>query len=153
MLSENLSRKEIIEKYTQRIEPFFKYIPWLQKESGKKMDSIYSGQGIGEHSMTFPVYDPTLLSFVKQLARSEMMNRNYAYFYSWNQIKTVDDELKFIEKAGLYDIDALEAILSKYVLGGMTKGILWNQGMEYGVFLKILRRFKVVLDYWERPEE
>ena len=153
MLAENLSRREIVEKYTQRIEPFFKYIPWLEKVSDGKSASVYSGQGIGEHSMSFPVYDSTLMGFVKELAKSEMMNRNYAYLYSWNRMRTVDDELKFIEKASLYEIDVLEAILSKYTLGGMTKGLLWNQAIEYGVFLKVLLRFKVVLDYWDKPEE
>lgn len=153
MLAENLSRREIIGKYTQRIEPFFTYIPWLEKVSGAKVNSVFNEQGIGEHSMSFPVYDSTLLGFVKQLARSEMMNRNYAYLYSWNHLRTVEDELKFIEKAGLYEIDVLEAILSKYALGGMTKGMLWNQGIEYGVFLKVLLRFKAVLDYWDKPEE
>lgn len=153
MLAENLSRREIIEKYTQRIEPFFTYIPWLEKVSGAKVNSVFNEQGIGEHSMSFPVYDSTLLGFVKQLARSEMMNRNYAYLYSWNHMRTVEDELNFIEKAGLYEMDVLEAILSKYALGGMTKGMLWNQGIEYGVFLKVLLRFKTVLDYWDKPEE
>ena len=141
MLAENLSRREIVEKYTQRIEPFFKYIPWLEKVSGSKSASVYNGQGIGEHSMSFPVYDSTLMGFVKELAKSEMMNRNYAYLYSWNRMRTVDDELKFIDKASLYEIDVLEAILSKYTLGGMTKGLLWNQAVEYGVFLKVLLRF------------
>ena len=46
----------------------------------------------------------------------------------------------------------LEAILSKYALGGMTKGMLWNQAIEYSVFLNVLLRFKTVLDYWDKPE-
>jgi len=152
VLAENLSRREIVEKYTQRVEPFFRYIPWLEQVSGAKANSVYSGQGIGEHSMSFPVYDSTLLGFVKQLSQSEIMNRNYAYLYSWNRIRTVEDELRFIEKANLYEIDVLEAILSKYALGGMTKGMLWNQAVEYSVFLKVLLKFKEVLDYWDKPE-
>ncbi len=152
MLAENLPRREIVEKYTGRIEPFFTYIPWLEKVSGAKCNSIFADQGIGESSMSFPVYDSTLMSFVKQMARSEMMNKNYAYHYSWNKMTTVEDELRFIEKAGLYEIDVLEAILSKYTLGGMTKGMLWNQAIEHSIFLKILLKFKEVLDYWDKPE-
>lgn len=153
MLSENLSRREIVEKYTRLIEPFFVYIPWLEKVSGNRASSLYSNEGIGEHSMAFPVYDSTLLSFVKQLSQSEMMNRNYAYHYSWKHMKSVEDELRVIDQVTLYEVDVLEAILSRYALGGMTKGVLWSQAIEYGIFLKILLKFKEVLDYWEkRPE-
>lgn len=153
MLAENLSRREIIEKYTQLVEPLFVYIPWLEKVSGNRASSLYSGEGIGEHSISFPVYDSTLLGFVKQVSQSELMNRNYAYHYSWNHLKTVQDELRMIERVTLYEADALEAILSRYVLGGMTKGILWSQAIEYGIFLQILLKFKDILDYWEkRPE-
>lgn len=153
MLSENLSRREIVEKYTRLIEPFFVYIPWLEKVSGNRASSLYSNEGIGEHSMAFPVYDSTLLSFVKQLSQSELMNRNYAYHYSWKRMRSVKDELRVIDQVTLYEVDVLEAILSRYALGGMTKGVLWSQAIEYGIFLKILLKFKEVLDYWEkRPE-
>lgn len=154
MLAENLTRREIVEKYTRLVEPLFVYIPWLEKVSGNRTGSLYSSEGIGEHSMAFPVYDSTLLGFVKQVSRTEMMNHNYAYYYSWNHMKGVEDELRMIERVTLYEADVLEAILSRYVLGGMTKGILWNQAIEHGIFLKILLKFKEILDYWEkRPEE
>ena len=40
MLSNNLSRTEIIEKYTRLAEPFFSYIPWLEKVSGSRVGSL-----------------------------------------------------------------------------------------------------------------
>ena len=150
MLSDNLSREEIIEKYTKLVEPFFFYISWLEKVSGSRVNSMYGGQGIGENSIAFPVYDSTLLSFVNQLSGSELMNYNYAYVYSRNRLKTPQDELRIIEKSTLYDIDILEGILSRYTLGGMTKGNLWNQAVQEGIYLQIFLRMKVVLDYWDK---
>lgn len=153
MLAKNLSRTEIIEKYTRLAEPFFSYIPWLEKVSGSRVNTVYSGQGIERNSLAFPVYDSTLLTFVKQLSKSEMMNYNYAYIYSWNRLKEPEDERRIIERAGLYDMDVLEGILSRYTLGGMTKGMLWNQAVEEGIYLKIFLKMKELLDYWEKRSD
>lgn len=131
-------------------EPLYAYIPWLEKVSGSKVDSMYQGEGISETSLTFPVYDSTLLNFVKQASRTELMNRNYAYIYSWNHLKTVQDELRAIEKAELYEMDVLAGILSRYVLGGMTKGNLWSRAVESGVFLKVLTKMKELIEFWDK---
>lgn len=150
MLADNLTREQIVEKYTSLIEPLFVYIPWLEKVSGGQGSSVYGSNGIAQNSLAFPVYDSTLLQFVKQVSETELMNPNYAYVYSWNHLRTVEDELRFIEHAGLYEIDVLEGILSHYVLGGRTKGRLWGQAIEKGIFLKILLKMKELVDYWDR---
>lgn len=74
------------------------------------------------------------------------MNRNYVYVYSRYRIKNVGDELRVIEKIEFKDIEVIFAIMSKYVLGGMTKGILWSQAVENDVFLHALRRIKELLE-------
>ena len=51
-----------------------------------------------------------------------------------------------VKEAGI-----LVAILSKYVLGGMTKGVLWGQAVEEGVFLAVLLRMKKLLEIWDAP--
>ena len=38
----------------------------LEQSAGKKASSLYSGQDIGVHSVSFPVYDGTLLNFVRE---------------------------------------------------------------------------------------
>lgn len=150
MLAENLSREEIVTKYSRMVEPLYVYIPWLEKVSGSKVDSMYKGEGINQTSMAFPVYDSTLLNFVKQASKTELMNRNYAYIYSWNHLRNVQDELRAIEKAELYEMDVLAGILSRYVLGGMTKGHLWSEAVESGVFLQVLTKMKSLLEFWNK---
>lgn len=150
VLSEDLSKEEIIAKYTGVVEPLFSYIPWLEEKVGTKGREVYDLNGLSDHSLSFPVYDATLLNFVKVVSKTEMMNRNYAYVYSWNRLRTVEDELRFIRNANLYEIDALFGILSRYVLGGMTKGNLWSQAVEKGIFLEFLLKMKELLDYWEQ---
>lgn len=149
MITENLSREDIIQKYSQIAKPLFAYLPWLENSYGKSAKSVYDGEGIGEHSLAFPVYDTNLLNFVNTASRTELMDRNYAYAYSRNGLKNVRDELHFIERAKLWDMDTLGGILSKYVLGGRTKGILWNQAVENGVFLHLVLKIKSLLEYRE----
>ena len=38
-----------------------------------------------------------------------------------------------------------------YVLGGMTKGMLWSEAVENGTFLKCLQKLKEVLNVWDAP--
>lgn len=149
MLSENLSREEIVKKYTGMVEPLFAYIPWLEEKAGTKGGTIYNRDGLSSHSLAFPVYDATLLNFVNTVSKTEMMNRNYAYVYSWNRLRSAEDEIQFIRRAGLYEIDVLFGILSRYVLGGMTKGNLWSRAVEKGIFLEFLLKMKELLDYRE----
>lgn len=127
-------KEQVRSEYREEVEKYIKYIPWLQQRAGAKALSIYNGEGIGEHSVRFPVYDGATLNFVKELSNSKFMDRNYPYVYSRNGIRTVQDEKKMIKKAGIRDMGTLCGILSKYVLGGMTKGVLWGVAVEEGIF-------------------
>lgn len=50
------------------------------------------------------------------------------------------------------DIELIYAIMAKYVLGGMTKGMLWSESLvENGTFLKCLQKLKEVLNVWDAP--
>ena len=49
------------------------------------------------------------------------------------------------------DIELIYAIMAKYVLGGMTKGMLWSEAVENGTFLKCLQKLKEVLNVWDAP--
>ena len=107
-------REQVMKEYRDEVEKYLKYIPWLQQKAGEKVSSIYSGDGIAEHSVKFPVYDGAVLGFVKELSKSRFMDRNYPYVYSKNGIRTVQDEKRAIERTGIRDMDILCGILSNY---------------------------------------
>ena len=79
------------------------------------------------------------------------MDRNYRYVYSRYRIRTMQDELQMIGRTTIREMDVLKGILSKYVMEGMTKGRVWSEGVEKGIFLKVIRQMKEHLDFWDRP--
>lgn len=145
-----MSEKNLAE-YRKDIERLVTYIPWLEKKAGGEVSRIYDGDGISGSTISFPVYDSTLLSFVNEASASGLMDKNYLYLYTRRGIRTVEDELKAIEGAELTDGDVLCGILSKYVLGGMTKGVVWSQAVKDGVFLAVLKKMKVLMELWDAP--
>ncbi len=144
-------REQIMNEYRDEVEKYLKYIPWLQQKAGEKVLSTYSGDGISEHSVKIPVYDSMVLGFVKELSKSKFMDRNYPYVYSRNGIRTIQDERRMIQKTGIRDMGILCGILSKYVLGGMTKGVLWGIAVEEGIFLAVLLKMKEIMEFWDKP--
>ena len=144
-------RQQLLQEYKQAALPLLRYLPWLEKAVGTKASSVYDGQDIGAHSMTFPVYDSTLLNFVKEAAKSPLMDRNYRYVYTRNHINSHEDEKRIIQKAGWKDWDILRGILSYYVLGGRTRATLWSQGVQEGIFCLVLKQMKEIIEYWDKP--
>lgn len=151
MENENAYRRETIEKYRQIMEKLFRYLPWLEEKSGNKMVSNYKGSDMPQSSISIPVYDGTLLAFVKEMNATGLLNRNYVYTFSRNRIRSEKDELRMIDQAELKDIENIFNIMAKYVLGGMTKGVLWSRAVENGVFYHGLKRIKELLDVWDGP--
>ena len=143
-------RRQLVEKYRKEVDPLLRYISWFEEKRGKNVSSIYSGNDVASHSVAFPVYDSTLMGFVKAVQRTTLTDRNYVYTYSRYRIKDASDELKLIEGVTLKNIEVLTAILSKYICGGMTKGLLWSQATEDGIFLAILLKFKELFDLWDQ---
>lgn len=143
--------RQLVEKYKAEVEPLLQYIPWLTENIGNKTDSLYAGDGIQEHSVPIPVYHGTLMNFIRAVQKTKLLDRNYVYVYTRNHIRTVEDEKRFIEKATIRDMEALSGILAKYVMGGLTKGYLWPQGVEEGVFLEVLLKMKYIIEYWDKP--
>lgn len=151
MERENLYRQELVAKYQRIMKDLFRYLPWLEERSGEKMVSNYQGSDMPQGSMTIPVYDSTLLAFVKEMNATGLMDRNYVYIFSRNRIRTEQDERNMIDKTELKNIEIIFGIMAKYVLGGMTKGALWSRAVENGVFYHGLRRIKELLDIWDEP--
>ena len=88
MQSDKLSVEESVEYYKPDVESLAVFIPWLEAQKGKQASTVYSGEGLKEHSITFPVYDSTLMNFVKTAQASSLIDRNYVYVYSRNRIGT-----------------------------------------------------------------
>ncbi len=146
-------RHKMIEEYKQAATPLFKYVPWLEKNSGRPGSTSYRGQGVTEHSMSFPVYDATLMSFIKEASTSSLMDRNYNYVFTRKNIKNHEQERKMIAAAGVKDWDTLRGILSKYVLGGRVRSILWSEGLQERIYLLVLEQMRKIIEYWDKPLE
>lgn len=144
-------RRKLIAQYKKDVKPLFRYLPWLEEKRGQKVSSTYAGDNLAAHSITIPVYDGTLLGFVKEVQRGSMLDRNYVYVYSRYRMKTPAEEREAIEKVTIRNMEVLTGVLSKYVLGGMTKGTLWPQAVEEGIFLAILEKFKELFILWDNP--
>lgn len=147
------NRQRQAEEYRVVLEPLLKYLPWLEQNAGKSASSSYQGQGIGKHSMSFPVYDSTLMAFVKAASASPLMNRNYSYVYTRNRIKTHADERRVIASAEMKDWDILCGILSRYVLGGRVKAAMWSEAVQENIFVLVLRQMRGIIEYWDRAKK
>ena len=142
MKNEIDQRKVTIMKYRPEVELLVKYIPWVEEITNSAVMSEYNGSGTQAVSFSFPVYDSTLMGLVKTAQQTGLMDRNYKYIYSRNRIRSEVDEHNLIAKATLKDLGVLCGILSHYVLGGMTKGSLWPEGVTNGVLLALLCKLK-----------
>ena len=145
-------RQQLVREYRHMLEPLLRYLPWLEKNAGKAASRSYQGQGIDKKSMSFPVYDATLMSFIRDASGSALMERNYSYVYTRNRIRSHDDERRVIAAAELRDWDILRGILSRYVLEGRTKAVLWGEAVQEGIFLLVLRQMRKVVEYWDRTK-
>lgn len=144
-------REQLLREYKQTVMPLLRYLPWFEKNKGQMGSTLYQGADFTEHSLAFPVYDATLLNFVREASKSKLMDRNYRYVYTRNRLNTHDDERRMIAAAELKDWDILRGILSKYVLGGMTKCNLWSLAVQENIFYLVLTRMKEIIEYWDRP--
>ncbi|MCL2051250.1 MAG: hypothetical protein FWG91_05940 [Lachnospiraceae bacterium] len=140
-------RLQLIADYRQWLEPYFRYIPWFEERIGKNQAKLYDGDNTSQ-TISVPVYDSTLLNFVKSINSTGFMNRNYPYIYSKYGLTSCADELARIEKCDLKDVDVIVGIISKYVIGGMAKGKLWTDAVSEGIFYHALVRIKQILDVW-----
>ena len=138
MQDEKLSTR-IRNEYMQDVELLSKYMGWLEKKNGQQVESFYDGEE-DQKLIQIPVYDSTLLAFVKDARKTKLMDRNYRYVYTRHKIKSVEDELHLIRHAHLKDIEIFKGILSSYVMRGQTKGAVWAEGIRNGVFLELMRR-------------
>lgn len=144
-------RQQLLQEYKDAVMPLLNYLPWMEEHAGKGASSAYQGDNLSEYSMSFPVYDATLLQFIREAANSSLMDVNYKYVYTRNRIHNHGDERRIIAKTGWRDWDTLRGILSYYVLGGRTRSTLWSQAMEEQIFYLVLKQMRSIIEYWDKP--
>ena len=148
-------RQQVVNMYKPDVEKLIRYLPWLEEKAGAggSISETFEGNGIKDHSISFLVYDSTLMSFIKTVQGTGLLDRNYPYIYSHQGIRTVQDELNIISRAGIKEMDILKGILSKYVLGGMTKGRMWTEAVNNRIFLNVVRKMKENLEFWDTEKK
>lgn len=145
----NVHREQTKNEYMQKLMPLFAYIPYFKEKEGAKTRSFYDGQKVD--SVPVPVYDGTVLSFVKEAQKTGLIDRNYIYAYQKIKANGPKDERLFLTDATFLDLDIIISIIAKYVLGGMTKGVMWSDAVEEGVWLHCLLKLKELLEVYDHP--
>lgn len=138
-------------EHRDEVNALIRYIPWLESKDGSSVSRIYNDNGLSSTTVSFPVYDPTLLSFVNEASKTTLMDTNYVYDLQGYNVRTPEDEKMAVEDATAKDGPFLCGVLSKYVLGGMTRSVLWNTAVEKGIFLAVLKKMKELLAIWDKP--
>lgn len=150
MEQETEYRQKQVEEYKTAIMPLLRYLPWLEQSAGTSVSRNYNGANVEESSISFPVYDSNLLSFIKEAGKSTFMDRNYRYIYTRNHIKDHDDERRIIKNADINSWGILCGILSKYVMEGRTKGVIWNEAVRERIFYLVIKRMSEIIEFWDR---
>ena len=153
MGTEQLTPSQIIDLYFPDVKKLREYLPYLEKIGGRSGSNTFNQNGLSEHSITFPVYDSNLMRFVKEAETSVFMNRNYHYSYSKYRMKTPEDELKVISNCNIQQMNVIGDIMSKYVLGGRTKAMLWSEAARYGIFIAAVEKADELIHFWETDRE
>lgn len=147
MVTEQMTAQEVFLQYKSDMEKLMAYLPWLEEKSGKvKVSTNYVGDGLSQATISFPVYDGTLLRFIKEAEGTQFMDRNYVYVISRNRLRSAEDEIRFIQAQSMLQMDNIGGILSKYVMGGRTKARLWSEAVDKGVFLEVVKKLKELYD-------
>ena len=140
------SVEDIVSRYRPELEKIVPYVRWLKDNSKNDVAQSYSNSDL--KSIPFPVYDSNLLAFVKACQTTNLLDRNYVYVYSRNHLNSAKDEIAFIQDASITDMDDLAGILSKYILGGMTKGAVWAEGVYNGVLCMVVEKMDELCKFW-----
>lgn len=148
MESENAVAAEFIKTYGSDVRQLSVYIPYFTGKRGSDVSHAYDGKQ-GESKLKFPVFDSTLLDFVKKASQTKLMDRNYPYAYSRHRIRTHDDERLFIERATVRDVNVLRGFISRYVLEGMHNGSRWGEGVQEEIFLRVLTKLRDLMDFYQ----
>lgn len=142
------SIEDLVARYKDDVELLTKYLGYFELHLNKDdTQQKYNSSDLA-HSMSFPVYDSELMNFVRDCESTKMIDRNYVYVYTRVGITNLKDELEFIDSAEIRDIADLAGILSKYIIEGRTKGVVWSEGVKNGVYYKLISKMQELIKKW-----
>ena len=140
----------IVAEYKPDLDNLLRFLPYLIKQSGASKQNYYEGDGETK-IIPVPVYDSTLLQFVREAEKTHFITKNYPYTYTRHKLKTPEDERNAMKNAKLMDIELFRGIISKYVLEGKRRGVVWTQAVNEEIFVVALecmdRLFAVYSNY------
>ena len=134
---EQNAREQILEQYTADVEKLVRYLPWLKTAREKGVESKYEGEG-RETLLSIPVFDPTLLAFVKEAEKTQFVTKNYPYVYTRYRINSPEKERELLKKAKINEMDIFKGIISKYVLEGKRRPAAWTAAVSEEIFVTAL---------------
>lgn len=144
---EATTREMIIDEYSADLKRLLQYLPWLRKKNGAENQKYYEGDG-NFKLIPVPVYDSTLLGFIKLAQSTKFVDRNYPYVYRRHHLETPAQERKAMENAKITDIDIFKGIMSRYILEGQRKGIVWTTAVSERIFVTALECMeKIFFEY------
>lgn len=128
-------REQILEQYTPDVKKLTAYLPWLQKVKGEDAASTYEGEGKDKETLlSIPVFDSTLLAFVKEAEKTQFVNKNYPYVYTRYRINSHEMERMILREAKINEMDKFTGIISKYVLEGKRRPAAWKDAISERIF-------------------
>lgn len=145
--------EDIVREYEKDLNFLMRYLPYLEKKGAADEQTFYRGENANFKSVPFPVYDSTLLSFVKDAGNTKFMTKNYQYVYRRHRINGVEDEKRLLSTAKIGDMDIFCGILSRYVMEGRRRGVVWTEGLQYQIYLDVLRNLNKVFYKYYEPEK
>lgn len=143
--------KEKAMEYKKELMPLLRYMLYFADRAGQNPSTTYNGQENGNNTLSFPIFDATLLAFVKEASKTSFMDKNYQYIYSRYHMANAEDERRQIETATITEWELLCGILTRYVQGGMTKAYLWSEGVKENIFYLVLTRMQEIVVFWDKP--
>ena len=98
MITEHMTAQEVFLQYKDDMEKLIAYLPWLEEKSGKSQVSTnYGGDELSPTTISFPVYDGTLLRFIREADTTQFMDRNYPYVITDYYKIEIDEDIEMVE--------------------------------------------------------
>lgn len=146
-------REQVVNEYKDDLKKLVKYLPYLEKKSGDTTSNFYEGDG--EHKVIpVPVYDSTLLAFIKEAKNTKFVTKNYPYTYRKWKMPDPKSERIAMESATIRDIDMIKGVLSRYILEGQSKSSMWTIAVSEKIFLTAMNSlYKLIYEYSDEPKE
>ncbi|MCR5626635.1 MAG: hypothetical protein K6F99_04900 [Lachnospiraceae bacterium] len=145
---ENALLEQFRKEYTDDINILAPYVPYFTSKKAADVSKAYDGK-YGKSTLSFPVFDSTLMDFVKKAGNTHLIDRNYPYIYSRNRITSHQREIELINKATIKDLGILKGCFSKYIIEGRTKATRWAEGVEYGIYLAVIEKLLEIKEFYK----